>query len=253
MTRLGVLCAVAALAFAPQAADAAKLKGKFKVLSASGRQTLTFHEDVTDFSGDRCAGTTTAEASWRARLPKTFYVFQFHSGRSARIGLSDDRVGQVLDSAHVRAVATVVRTVDYQVTAGCRQPPTPCPGATRRATVYLTGTRERHGGSVFASIVQFAQPQGVDLSCTGFQSPVFPGFTDPFGTYERQLFPRIKDAAQALSRRKVIDPHRKRVKDSDTYQLPFSANDPQNAASLSGLYTDHLEISLKRLKLKRKR
>jgi hypothetical protein len=250
MMRLGVAVMSAALALAPQAAAAGKLKGKFKVVSASGRSTLTFHEDTTDYMGRRCVGTTTAEASWRATLPKTFYVVQFHSGRSARIGLSDDRVGQILESAHVRAVATVVRTVDYQETAGCNQPPTPCPNATRRATVYLTGTRERHGGSVFANIVQFRQPEGVDLDCTGFQSTVFPGFTEPFGDYNTQLFPRIKDGAQALARRRLVDPHRKRVKDSDTYEQPFSrsSTDPERPATLSGVFTDHLQISLKRLK-----
>src|SRR4051812_17367208 len=136
MVRVGVVCMAVTLAFAPQAAAAGKLKGKFKV-SASGRQTLTFHEESSYLGSDgetkRCVGTTTAEASWRTTTPKTVYVFVSGSGKRARITLSDDRVGQGFEAAHPRGKATVSRTVDYQQTAGCHRPPTACPKATGRA------------------------------------------------------------------------------------------------------------------------
>jgi hypothetical protein len=248
MIRLGVVCIAAALAFAPQAAAAAKLKAKFKVVSASGRQTLSFHEESTEYTGERCVGTTTAEASWRTTPRKPIYVFVQGSGKRARINLSDDRVGQGFEAAHLPGKATVSRTVDYQETGGCHDPPTACPKATGRATLYLVGTRERLG-NVYAGIDKVRLPEGPDLSCT--VGSIFPGFTEPFGTYTGPLFPRIKVYARALARSRILDPHRKRVKDSDTVKQPFSASDPASGATLSGTYTDHLAITLKRLKLKR--
>jgi hypothetical protein len=240
MIRVGVVCMAATLAFAPQAAAVGKLKAKFKVVSASGRQTLTFHEESMEYTGERCVGTTTAEASWRTTPPKTIYVFVGGSGKRARINLSDDRVGQAFDSARLPGKATVSRTVDYQETAGCHRPPTACPKATGRATLYLVGTRERVG-NVYAGIDKVRLPEGPDISCT--VGAIFPGFTDPFGSDAVPLFPRVKVYAQALARSRILDPHRNRVKDSDTVKQPFSASDPA--------YTDHLAITLKRLKLKR--
>jgi hypothetical protein len=250
MIRAGVVCiAAASLAFAPEAAAVGRLKAKFKV-SASGSQSLTFHEESTDYTGGRrCVGTTTAEASWRATPRKPIYVFVRGSGKRARITLSDDRVGQDYESAHVSGKATVSRTVDYQETAGCHDPPSACPKATGRATMYLVGTRERLG-NVYAGIEKLRLPEGPDISCT--VGAIFPGFTDPFGSDAVPLFPRVKGEARALARSRILDPHRKRVKDSDTYEQPFSGSDPEHgAATLSGTYTDHLAIKLKRLKLKR--
>jgi hypothetical protein len=251
MLRLGVVCIAATLAFAPQAAAVGKLKAKFKVVSASGRQTLSFHEESSYLGSDgetkRCVGTTTAEASWRTTPPKTVYVFVSGSGKRARITLSDDRVGQGFEAAHPRGKATVSRTVDYQETAGCHDPPTACPKATGRATMYLVGTRERLG-NVYGGIDKVRLPEGPDLSCT--VGSIFPGFTEPFGD-AGPLFPRVKGEARVLARSRILDPHRKRVKDSDTFEQPFSASDPEHGATLSGTYTDHLKISLKRLKLKR--
>ena len=251
MIRAGVVCMVAALAFAPQAVAAGKLKAKFKV-SASGRQTLTFHEESSYLGSDgetkRCVGTTTAEASWRATPRKPIYVFVQGSGKRARINLSDDRIGQGFEAAHLSGKATISRTVDYQQTAGCHNPPTACPKATGRATMYLVGTRERRG-NVYAGIDEVRLPEGPDISCT--VGSIFPGFTEPFGD-AGPLLPRVKGDARALARSRILDPHRKRVKDSDTFKQPFSASDPEHgAATLSGTYTDHLKISLKRLKLKR--
>lgn len=248
MIRVGVVCMVATLAFAPQAAAVGKLKAKFKVVSASGRQSLSFHEESTDYMGRRCVGTTTAEASWRTTPPKTVYVFA-GSGRRARINLSDDRVAQAFDSARLPGTATVSRTVDYQETAGCHRAPTACPKATGRATLYLVGTRERLG-NVYAGIDVVRLPEGIDADCET-ATPLAPGLTDPFGTDAKSLFPKIKVYARALSRSRILDPHRKRVKDSDAVKQPFSGSDPEYGATLSGTYTDHLKISLKRLKLKR--
>src|SRR3954454_18115297 len=111
MIRVGVVCLAATLAFAPQAGAVGKLKGKFKVVSASGSWSLSFPEEGTEYRGERCVGTTTAEASWRATPRKPIYVFVQGSGKRARINLSDDRVGQGFEAAHLAGKATVSRTV----------------------------------------------------------------------------------------------------------------------------------------------
>ncbi len=54
-----------ALSLVPQAAVAAKSDpvAKFKVLSVSGREALTFQEDGEASDGTRCSGTATSEMS----------------------------------------------------------------------------------------------------------------------------------------------------------------------------------------------
>jgi hypothetical protein len=239
----------ATLAFAPQAAAVGKLKAKFKVVSASGRQTLSFHEESSYLGSDgetkRCVGTTTAEATWRTTPPKTIYVFVSGSGKRARPNLWGDRAGKAL--VRLPGRATVSRSLDYQETAGCHREPTACPKATGPARMYLAGNQARRK-SIYAGIDEVRLPEGIDLSCK--IGAIFPGFTDPFGDAS-SLFPKIKVYAAAVLRTRLLNPHRKRVKDSDTVEQPFSASDPEHGATLSGTYTDHLKISLKRLKLKR--
>jgi hypothetical protein len=250
MVRLGVLCVAATLAFAPQAAATGKLKAKFKVLSASGRLTQTFHEEGSHINSEgqtvRCVGTTTAEATWRTTKPMTAYVFV---RRGKNIEISGDRVGQILDFAPFTGTATVSRLLDYQETAGCHKELTACPKATGPARMYLAGNQGRRK-SIVASIDRVRLPESFDLSC---KVGGLPGFTDPFGSEAGPLLPRFKVYAAAVLRSRLLNRHRKRLKDSVTVKQPFSeaSTDPDFPATLSGIYTDHTEISLKRLKLKR--
>jgi hypothetical protein len=255
MIRAGVVCMAATLAFAPQAAAVGKLRAKFKVVSASGSQSLTFHEESSDYMGRRCVGTTTGEVTWWTTPPKTVYVFTKGAGRRARTNISGDRVSQTYDIARLPGKATVSRTVDYQETAGCHRAPTACPKATGPAKVYLQGTSTgEHRKNVNGGIDAVRLPAGIDNTCEAV-APIAPGITEPFGTNALSLFPKLKVYAWAVPRSRLLDPHRKRVKGSETVKQPFSDSetDPDFAATLSGTYTDHLKISLKRLKLKRKR
>jgi len=233
MIRVGVVCMAAMLAFAPQAvAVGGKLKAKFKVVSASGSQSVSFHEESSDSTGERCVGTTTAEFTWRTTPPKTIYVFVKGAGKRARPNISADRVAQAYDVARLPGKATVSRSVDYQETAGCHRAPTACPKATGPATLYLLGTRGRLG-SVESGIDVVRLPEGLDASCEAATS-FAPGLTRPFGTDAVSLFPRLTVYAWAIPRSRLLDPHRKRVKDSKTVKQPFSGSDPEYGATLSG-------------------
>jgi hypothetical protein len=251
MIRLGVVCMAATLAFAPQAAAVGKLKAKFKVVSASGSESLSFHEDGVTSTDERCVGTTASKVSWRTTRPKTVYLFVRRAGGKVRLTLSADRVGEAYEAVFLRGKATVSRSVSYQQTAGCQEQPVNCPKLTASAQPFITGTDERRG-SVNAGIDIIRWPKGIDDSCD-VSAPVAAGIALPFGNAAgRALLPEITANAWAVPRGRLLDPHRKTIKDSVTVKQPLSATaDGADQATVSGTYTDHLKISLKRLKLKR--
>jgi hypothetical protein len=246
-----MVCMAAALTFAPQAAAVGKLKAKFKVVSASGSETLSFHEDGLTSPGERCVGTTTSKVSWRATRAATLYVFVRRVGGRLRTTLSADRVGEAYEAVPLIGRATVSRSVSYQETAGCQEQPTDCPKTTGLAKPFLTGTPNRRG-SVNGGIDVVRLPQGVDPAC-GAGGPIAAGIVLPFGNAAmRALLPKITVSAFAVPRGRLLDPRRKRIKDSVTVKEPLSgAVDEADQATVSGTYTDHIAITLKRLKLKR--
>jgi hypothetical protein len=62
----------------------------------------------------------------------------------------------------------------------------------------------------------------------------------------------ITASAFAVPRGRLLDPHRKKIKDSVTVKQPLSGTDKGgNGATVSGTYIDHIAITLKRLTLKR--
>ena len=82
-----------ALMFATQAAARPEPKAKFKVVSASGREALSFQEDGTTSTGTRCVGTTESQVTWRLTRRVVVYVFVFRYGGKPGTSLSTDRVG----------------------------------------------------------------------------------------------------------------------------------------------------------------
>lgn len=239
----------AALTFAPQAAAAAKPKAKFKVVSAKGTETLSFREEGLTSTGERCVGTTTSKVSWRTTRAKTVYAFVRRGG--GRTTLSADRVSQGYEAVPLIGRATVSRSVSYQETAGCQEQPTVCPKATGPAEPFLAGTSKRRG-SVVGGIVAVRLPQGVDPGC-GAAGEIAAGIALPFGNAARRaLLPKFTVSAFAVPVGRLLDPRRKRIKDSVTVKEPLSAAvDFADKATVSGTYTDHIAITLKRLKLKR--
>jgi hypothetical protein len=164
---LGIASIAIALTSAPQAAARLEPKAKFKIVSASGREALSFQEDGTTSTGTRCVGSTESEVRWRMTKPLTVYVFVYRYGGRPGTSLSTDRVGKRYDAVPIVGQATMSRAVDYSETAGCDEEPTNCPEATAPAEPFLTGTL--HGPtSVNAGIDVVHVPRGFDPSCLGY-------------------------------------------------------------------------------------
>ena len=240
-----------ALIFAPQAAAGPKPKAKFKIVSASGREALSFQEDGTTSTGTRCVGSTESEVRWRMTRPLILYVFVYRYGGKPGTSLSTDRIGERYDAVPIVGQATMSRTVNYSETEGCDGQPTNCPETTAPADPFLTGTL--HGPtSVNAGIDEVHPPRGFDPSCEGYGGIAF-GISPPFGNAAMHaLLPQISASAFAVPRRRLLDTSRKRIHDSVTVEQPLSGSEEgADQATVSGTYTDHLAITLKRLPLRR--
>jgi hypothetical protein len=247
---LGIASMAIALMFAPQAAAKPEPKAKFKIVSASGREALSFQEDGTTSTGTRCVGATESQVRWRLTRPVIVYVFVFRYGGKPGTSLSTDRVGERYNAVPLVGEATSSRTVSYSETAGCQEEPTNCPETTLPAEPFLTGVF--HGpNSVNAGIDVVHVPRGFDPSCRRGAGIAF-GISPPFGDAAGDALPGITVNARAIPRRQLLDPKRKRVRGSATVEQPLSATvDGPEPGSVSGTYTDHLAITLKRLRLRR--
>lgn len=235
---LGVASLSIAFAYAPQAA-AEPPEAKFKVVSASGRESLSFEEEGETSTGDRCVGTTANQVSWRATKPTTVYLFVKRvKGKVATI-LSADRVGGKFEFVPLTGEATVSQSVTYTETDGCDEPPLDCLEATVAAEPFLTGTSDPAGGV----------NGGVSLA-----SGVFRCLADPFGNAAGFALPDPTESAFAIPRNRLLDPKRKRIQGEATVEEPVAGTyDAADRATVSGTYTDHLSITLKRLKLKKRK
>ena len=85
--------------------------------------------------------------------------------------------------------------------------------------------------------------------------PIAVGIAIPFGNraMAQTLASKITASAWAVPRRRLLDPTRRRVQDSVTVQQAVSASFDAagDQATVSGTYTNHLAITLKRLRLSR--
>jgi hypothetical protein len=152
------------------------------------------------------------------------------------IVVSPDRTAVSFDYAPFVPEVTFSRSVSYTETAGCGEKPTNRPRTEERAKGGLTGTPSRRR-SLFGHLYSV---RGAAV-------------TPPFGSAAQNALPRSKRLAYAMPRSPLLDPKRKRLKDSVTVKEPFSRSwhNFGEHATVSGTYTHHLAITLKRLKLKR--
>jgi hypothetical protein len=251
--RLGIASMAVSLALAPQAVAAPK--AKFRVVSVRGREALSFQEDGTTSTGDPCVGTTTSEVRWRSTRPVIVYVFVYRYGKKLGTSLTTDRRGDRYGVVRLPGKATLSRSVSYSETAGCDEEPTNCPEITAPATPFITGLF--HGpSSVNGGIDEVQVPRAFPPSCRGAGEIAF-GVSLPFGNAAMAtLFDELRrepTAAWAVPRRRLFDRSRRRIHDSVTVEQPLAATtDPRDArqATISGTYTDHLEITLRRLRLR---
>ena len=250
---LGIASTAIVLILVPQAAARPEPKAKFKIVSASGREALSFQEDGTTDEGRRCAGATESEVRWRMTRPVVVYVFVFRYGGKPGTSLSTDRVGRRYNAISLVGQATTSRSVDYSATDGCEEAPVNCPEITSPAEPFLTGTFNGPP-SINAGIDIVHWPRGGDPSCD-VSHPIAAGIAVPFGIngLAQALSSKITASAAAVPRRRLLDPRRRRVHDSVTLDQTLSASYDAGGdqASASGTYTDHLAITLKRLTLRR--
>ena len=126
---LGIVSIVVALAFVPPATAELQPKAKFRIVSASGREALSFQEEGTasGTASPRCVGTSTSEVRWRTTRPVIVYVYVFRYGRKPGTSLSADRVPERYDAMYLPGRATTSRSVNYSETAGCAGKPNGLP------------------------------------------------------------------------------------------------------------------------------
>jgi hypothetical protein len=240
--RLLVLLTFAiALAFAPQAAAKDGLEAKFKVVSASGSEALSFHEDDAFADGRSCSGSTSSKVSWESTRPRKLYltvrfVSAYH--RSATV-LSTHRETRSFTTVPLAGKATVSRSVDYQETAACGREPTDCPETTAKARPFLTGTPNPNGG-VYGGVDR------IRLSGEPFNR-ICGSLAQPWSTDSQTALGTPTKIAEAIPRKQLLDPHRKVVKGSVAVEQSLGGK--HRGATASGTYTAHLKVKLKRLKL----
>jgi hypothetical protein len=228
------------LAFAMPASAKDGLAAKFKVVSASGSESLSFHEEST-YRGESCVGNTSSKVSWESTRPRNLYVtVRFVSAyhRTATV-LSTTRETRSFTSVPLAGTATVSRSVDYQETANCNGEPTACPETTAKARPFLTGTPNPRGG-VYG---------GVDrIHLRGeLYNRICGSLRRPWNDDSEQALGFPKKVAEVIPRKQLLDPHRKVLHGSVTVQEPIGGK--HRGANASGTYTGHLKVKLKRLKL----
>ena len=229
---------VAATASA-QVASAAQPVAKFKVLAASGSETLSFQEQGVDDRGDACNGTTEWTASWRSTRPTKIYVFLKRVKGKQSAVLSADLDPEKFDLVGLKGEGTVSLSSNYPQSVGCQSEPESCPAATGPAEPFLTGTSDP-GGSVNGGVSDIRLPPGAGAACSTFI---------PFPRNDEVRFD-IRASAFVIPRSELVG-KKKRLSGSAT--ATEQVGDSGSQATASGTFTEQLSVTLKRLKLKTKK
>jgi hypothetical protein len=232
---VAVVSLVVGLALAPAAAAKPVPVGKFKVVAASGSESLTFHEE-DHFRGRGCVGTTTSEVSWQSTRPKKFYVFVRFLSAYHRRGtiLSADRVATSYEYVPLPGNATTSTSVDYQETSDCSGDLTGCPKTTVKSKLGLLGTPNPRGG------VGEVMPYGI-ADCAG------PMPTRPWSGSADYALGKPTRFASAIPRKQLVEGHQKVLKDNVTVRQRLGGK--FRGATVSGTWTNSIKLKLKRLKL----
>jgi hypothetical protein len=242
---VSLVAAVAILLTLTPAAEAKFLdQAKFKLLSMSGSEAVTFSEDSTTSTGSRCVGTTSARIGFRSLERPTVYVFLKQVHGDVRTILAPDPDPRNFDLIYLHGEATISRSVSYQETAGCDQqaPPTDCPETTVPAEPFILGTAEPSGGVGASGERTFEVPSGYPEDCDNL--------THGFGSVG---VPNPTVSTQAIPRKQLFNEKRARLEDSVAVEEPLAKTvGPPSAdtGTASGTYKEELSVELKRLKLK---
>jgi hypothetical protein len=241
------------MAVVPQAAAKVEPKAKFKLLSLSGGQTLGFHEEGESLTSPtmtaRCVGTSTSRVDFRSTKRVTLYVFTGKTGQGPLTIVSPDPDRHhAFEPVPLVGEATVSRSVNYPETAGCSETPTNCPETTAAADATLVGTHEADGSLALIEPIDVHLPGGVDPGCGEHGTPYTGGGGTALGLCNCVSYV----SAEAIPKRQLLDPKRKRVRANVTDETPlagrFDSGDTHVTAS--GTLTSRLAVVLKRLPLK---
>jgi hypothetical protein len=225
-------------------ADANQPVAKFKLLSMSGRQEVTYSEQDTDSSGDACIGTTQWGLSYRSTKPVKFYVFLRQIERRPATVLSTEPKTSKFSIVPVEGEATTFLRRDYSATTSCAgDAEAECPGTPTGGTteVFVDGNFGIRAGSMGAGVS--GGIPGVDFLCEFRPLPLNSSEVE----FEDVAF------ATAISRRQLLG-KQKRLEGTGRDEVPLvdTATGPFDDATASGTSTEEISVSLKRLKLKPK-
>ncbi len=237
----------AALVIVLSLASAAEAKfldqAKFKLLSLSGAEAMTWSEDSTTSTGSRCVGTGSMRIGFRSTERTTVYVFLKHVHGDLRTIVAPDPDPRNFDLVYLDGEATISRSVSYQETAGCdpQRPPMDCPETTVPAEPFIQGTAEPSGGVGASGEGTFEVPPGYPEDCARLRSGFLIGLPSP--TVFARAFPRSQ----------LFNEKKKRLGGSVAVEEPLATTlGPPYAdtGTASGTYTEELAVELKRLRLK---
>jgi hypothetical protein len=248
--------------------EAKKLpEASFKLLSVSGTQAHTFHEEtwaVRNFDDDgnplpgptrvdTCTGNQSQSIRYRTTKPTKMYVFlrRAHGLHTLVSDKSDPDSG--LDFLRAPGEMTLARSVSYEATQDCESPPVECPEATFPSPVLVFGNHEPSGGITPAYDTNLNLPSGLDRSCEPY-----PGaHIGPLSPFAMPPDRDLEEILGVIPRSEIFNEKRKRLSGKDSFEFPYeTTSDPADTPGdfqtrVTGTYRETIAVELKRLKPKR--
>jgi hypothetical protein len=244
--------------------EAKKLpEASFKLISASGTQTHTFHEEESHLEyaygedGEQlptptsrtgtCVGTQTQNVRYHSTKPTKMYVFlrEAHGLHTLISDKPDPDSG--LDYLTVPGEMTLSKSVSYEVTKACPEP-TECPETTFSAPVNVFGNHVPSGGISPLYSANFNLPSGLDRSCEPRRGPRY----GPLSTHA--VPPNLEEIPGAIPRSELFG-KKKRLSGEDSLEFSYeTTTEPGNSyeTTVTGTYGETIAVELKRLKPKKK-
>ena len=219
----------------------------FKLVSASGAKTQTFHEQTTHAGVASCTGTQSQSIRYRTTRPTKMYVTlrEAHGLHTLVSDTPDPDSG--LDYLSAPGEMTLSRSVDYQG-EGCTSSddevpddfgPVACPQTTFPNPVLVFGTHDPSAGLSPAYDTNVDLPPGLAREC----DPLF------FPAPPRELL----EFVGAIPRSALFG-KKKRLSGEDSFATSYEETTGTGGGTqttVSGTYDESTAVELKRLKRKK--
>ena len=260
---IAVAVVVAGLTLAAPSEAKKSPVAKFKLLSVSGTQTHTFHEEQFDsFNYDEegaqlrgstqaptCVGTQSQSIRYHSTKPTKMFVTlrKAHGLHTLISDKLDPDSG--LDFLSAPGQMTLSRSVSYEQTRGCGSEPVECPETTFPAPVLVFGTHDPSRGISPLYDTNLDLPSGLDRSCEPMPGAGF-GPLSPYAAAPDREIPYLG----AIPRSQIFDEKRKRLSGEDSFEFSYeTASDPGYSyqTTVTGTYGETIAVELKRLKKKK--